>query len=200
MATPISQWKKVDSEEVSLPSGNVCLVRRPGMEKLFSSGVLPDELTKIALQQIENAGGRSPQDHKKKGASEEIDPEIMKKFMESENAIQDIFMAFDRVTEMCVVEPRVKWHMKKSLDPHGTHIVDEKGVPMYEEIHPSDRSEDVLYTDEIDIEDKTFLFNFVVGGTRDLERFHQEYGDAMADLSVGQNVELSAERTDGNQV
>lgn len=192
--TPAKSWKRDRGEEVELPSGNVALVKRPGMEKLFSAGVLPDELTKIALESIDkaNSGGK-PQDHKSKGP-DDIDPEMMKKFMEGENAVQDIFDSFDRITEMCVIEPPVKWHMRKVLID-GLHATDDKGKPRYEEIPLSDRDEDTLYTDDIDMEDKTFIFNFVVGGTRDIERFREEYGDAVATVQPREDVAVSAEST-----
>lgn len=191
MATSARNWKKNSAEELQLPSGNTCLIKRPGMEKLFSAGVLPDELTKIALENVESANsGGKPQDHK--SAADAIDPEIMKKFMESENAIVDIFSAFDKVTAMCVVEPRVLWHMRDKVDDQGRRMSGEGGRPLYEEIPFGERDEDVLYTDDIDQDDKVFIFNFVVGGTRDLERFRAEYGDALATVQSGENMEMSS--------
>lgn len=55
-------------------------------------------------------------------------------------------------------------------------------------IHPvpedeADRDEDLLYADEIDEGDMMFVFNWVVGGTHDLERFRDEQAAVMADLS-----------------
>lgn len=47
------------------------------------------------------------------------------------------------------------------------------------EVHPkpaseAERDDDLLYIDEIEDEDKMFLFQWVTGGTRDLERFRAE--------------------------
>ena len=205
MATPTSSknWKKAKGEELTLPSGNVCLIKRPGMEKLFAAGVLPDELTKIALESIDVAqSGGKPQDNLPKGGTPlEMDPELLKKFMESEDAITDIFASFDRITEMCVISPEVRWHMRKQTDDTGHWVVDDKGKVQYEEIpfserlsdeheadDPNYREEPPIYTDEIDIDDKTFIFNFVVGGTRDVESFRSEYGDALADVQPREDV------------
>lgn len=47
---------------------------------------------------------------------------------------------------------------------------------------PEDRSEDLLYVDEVDLDDKMFIFNWVVGGTADLDRFHEEQGAAVQNL------------------
>lgn len=191
--TSAKGWKKVVGEEVTLPSGNVALVKRPGMEKLFAAGVLPDELTKIAIENIDQAqAGGIPRDHLPAGGAKapDIDPEMLKKFLEGEHAVEDIFSSFDKITEMCVLQPPVKWHMRKKTDATGHWVRDDKQRPQYEEIPHNERDEDVLYTDDVDIEDKTFIFNFVVGGTRDLETFRTEYGDALADVQPSQDVDL----------
>lgn len=190
--TSVTSWKKPVGEKLELPSGNVCLVKRPGMEKLFAAGVLPDELTKIALANIDAAQAPGkPQDHLPKGGvASTLDPETMKKFMESEGALQDIFASFDRVAEMCIIEPPVKYHMRKKVDAAGQTVVDHRGRVQWEEILEHERNEGILYTDEVDAEDKSFIFNFVVGGTRDIEQFREETSDDVADLQPREDVEL----------
>lgn len=191
--TSAQQWKKVSQgEEVELPSGNVALIKRPGMEELFAAGVLPDELTKIALDKVGEAQGR-PQDFKKKKAAQNLDTEMLQKFMQGENAVADIFQSFDRITEMCVVQPEVRWHMRRIVDEDGHPVMDKNEKFTYEKIPYAERADDVLYTDDVDMEDKTFIFNFVVGGTRDIATFRQEYGDALADVQSGEDVELPSE-------
>lgn len=191
--TQASEWKKVSrGDEITLPSGNVALIKRPGMEQLFSAGVLPDELTKIALEKVGEAQG-GPQDHKKKKAVQNLDTEMLQKFMEGESAITDIFMSFDRITEMCVVEPPVLWHMRRKVTEDGHQVTDDKDKIVYEPIPYSERDENVLYTDDVDMEDKTFIFNYVVGGTRDIASFREQYGDALADVQSGEDVELPTE-------
>lgn len=39
-----------------------------------------------------------------------------------------------------------------------------------------ERDDSVLYVDEVDMDDKMFIFNWAVGGSSDLERFRQEQG------------------------
>lgn len=46
-----------------------------------------------------------------------------------------------------------------------------------------DRSDDELYIDELDTEDKMFLFQWATGGTRDLEQFRSELADGVEHLS-----------------
>lgn len=198
MANPTapSQWKKNTAEEVKLPSGNVALIKRPGMEKLFAAGVLPDELTKIALESIDTAEKGKPTDHLPKGGAkpQELDPDMLRKFMETEGAIEGIFSSFDRICEMVVVEPPVKWHMRKVTDANGHWVRDSNEKPQYEEIPANERDEEnFVYTDDVDIDDKTFIFNFVVGGTRDVETFRSEYSDALADVQSREDVGLPPE-------
>lgn len=189
--TSVASWKKPVGEALELPSGNTCLVKRPGMEKLFSAGVLPDELTKIALKNIDAAKAPGkPQDHLPPGGvTEGLDSESMKEFMQSENAIEDIFSAFDRITEMCVIEPKVRYHMRQVVDSNGHTVTDIKGRVQWKEIPTDERSEEFLYTDDVDPDDKAFIFNFVVGGTRDLEQFRETTGNDVAAVQPREDVE-----------
>lgn len=57
----------------------------------------------------------------------------------------------------------------------------------------SERRDDVLYVDEVDMDDKMFIFQWAVEGTRDLERFRSEQTAGMAAISSGENVESKAE-------
>lgn len=59
----------------------------------------------------------------------------------------------------------------------------------------ADRREDVLYADEVDQDDKSFLFQVVTGGTTDLEKFREATQANVVALSGRQDVELPAERT-----
>lgn len=89
----------------------------------------------------------------------------------------DMIRMFDAVTCHVVVQPRVH------------------PVPENEE----GRDDDLLYVDEVDVNDKFFIFNFAVGGTRDLERFRQQQEDAMGTVRDVEITEDPAERVDGDQ-
>lgn len=194
MATSAKNWKKASGIDLELPSGNTCLIKRPGMEKLLAAGILPDNMTPIALEAVQRAQDTpgKPTDHKKKKGSEsELDPELMKKFLEDENALVDIFASFDKVAAMCVIEPKVMYHLRPVVDGSGNTRKDTKGRDVLEEIPAEERDEDIVYTDDVDMDDKTFIFNFVVGGSSDLEQFRNEYGDALADVQSREDVEVS---------
>lgn len=77
----------------------------------------------------------------------------------SEEQIKEMMDLFDAATVLCVVEPKV-------------HRVPRDGEG--EPVPIEDRDPDKLFVDEVDFEDKQFIFQWVVGGTRDLERFREE--------------------------
>lgn len=85
----------------------------------------------------------------------------------------NVFM--DDVFLHCVVEPEVL----------PVPIPDEEGdVP--------EREEDVLYIDEVEMEDRVFVFQFSVGGTRSVQRFRQLQVTDMAVVAAEQLAEDEA--------
>lgn len=190
MATPTAAkaWKSQAAAgiELTLPSENVCLVRRPGIEEIMTSGVVPDELSSIVMKTIKGAQTGRPQDHQQKKAAEgEIDPKDLQKMFKTTEDVFRLMDSFDKITEMCVLEPKVKWHKREVRGADGHIKRDDKEHPVLEVIPQDERDEDVLYTDIVDMDDKMFIFNYVVGGSTDLEQFRQEYGDSLASVSAG---------------
>lgn len=71
-------------------------------------------------------------------------------------------------------------------------------------VHPvpedeDDRDDELLYTDEVDDEDKMFLFQWSIGGTSDLERFRQEAAADLATLAQGSGGKSPAKRASGSR-
>jgi hypothetical protein len=58
---------------------------------------------------------------------------------------------------------------------------------------PRDKERGKIYPSSVSMEDKMFLFNWAVGGTRDLARFRQELQESVADVESGADVEGAAE-------
>lgn len=152
--TSVGAWRaRSVTEDLALPSGNVCRVKRVGPDVLLKEGVLGDSLGPIVAKAIEKNRGLRPQDI-----------EINSK------TINEMLGGVDRVCAQVVVEPRLLLH----LNEDGETIPDVNREP----------KEVAIYTDEVDVEDKMFIFQFVVGGTRDWERFRQESGAALGDLGL----------------
>jgi hypothetical protein len=101
-----------------------------------------------------------------KGEEPAIDE--LSSILKNPKELQDLFAFIDAVVIYCCVEPKVE------PEPEATFI----------------RDENVLYVDEVDMDDKMFIFQFSVGGTKDLERFRQQSEANMESLSARQDVEL----------
>lgn len=150
-------------EDLTVPSGQLCLVRRPGLEGLMKAGVLHnvDSLTQVVNEK-----------HLKrvKGKQAAVDPEInMSSLMKDDEAMAEVTNVIDKVICYCVVKPEI----------HRT---------------PNDvtrRQPGVVYADMVDLVDKMFIFNFVVGGTRDLESFRGGLDALVGSVEAGEGVSES---------
>lgn len=71
------------------------------------------------------------------------------------------------------------------------------------QIHPipalgKKKDDALLYVDEIEDEDKAFIFQYVTGGTKDLEQFRQQATEQLASLQSGAAMAMPAKRAPGN--
>lgn len=102
----------------------------------------------------------------------EVKPADLTDMMEDPKALGDIIALADAVVCECVVEPRVY------------------PTPKNEE----ERDDELLYADEVDLDDKMFVFSWATGGTKDLERFRDQSARALEDISSGKEDWSEAER------
>jgi hypothetical protein len=133
-------------EDLTFPSGQLALVRRPGLQGLMTAGVLHqmDTLTPLIQQHKDKANGKK--------SSKAAEQQLMQQILGDEKKLEELMHLLDRVTVHCVVKPEI-------------------------EMTPNDvtsRVPGVIYADMVDLEDKLFLFNYAVGGSRDLQRFRGE--------------------------
>ena len=83
-------------------------------------------------------------------------------------AIAAVSHVVDRVVSYCVVKPEVY------MAPNDK----------------TSREPGVVYTDMIDLVDKFFIFNFVVGGTRDMESFRGGLLEPVGSVESGEGVSM----------
>jgi hypothetical protein len=102
----------------------------------------------------------------KKGKKQEVTDEDMVKVLQDEDQLREISNFMDTVTIICAQEPKV-------------YPVPEEGV---------ERDDDLLYVDDIDEDDKSFLFQAVMGGTTDVETFRAERAGNVAAVRRRQNM------------
>lgn len=163
------QWQKQRGEELELPSGNVALVRRPGPAALLRKGVLPDAMSEMISEMISKGQGLSNQ----QSADLAKDPEML----------GGMIIAMDKVLCAVVLAPHVLYHVGKKDPVTGAWQPVYDNDPTAVEIPYDERDEDALYADDVDFEDKSFIFNYAVGGTRDIARFREESDVLVATLS-----------------
>ncbi len=140
-----------DSTDLTLPSHedpddpksphNVCRVKRPGVQGLIAAGVLDSFDSLTALVQSEHID-------RVNGVQEKRQAERALLMEDKESLVKALEMV-DRVVTYVVVEPKLTMPPKNE----------------------SERDPDVTYTDEVDLDDRMFILQFVLGGTRDLESF-----------------------------
>lgn len=151
-------------EDVTVPSGQRCLVRRPGMEGLIKAGVLHnvDSLSQVVNEKhLKRVAG-------KKEEAAEID---MSSLMNDDEGMAEVLNVVDKVICHVVVKPEIQ----RTPDD------------------VTRRQPGVVYADMVDLVDKMFLFNFAVGGTREMESFRGGLLDAMGGLEAGEGVHVSTE-------
>lgn len=193
MATTVREWKKqgqIGNVELHLPSGNVALVRRLQPEAFLKSGLIPDALSDMVHKAIKSKKGLPPD------ATEKIlnDPEKLPKALQM----------MDEVICYVVMEPPVEMPPRCGVtykgEPCGEYM-DTKdrrhtdaGNPEHHVYMEDARDDDVLYADEVAIDDKSFIFQFALGGTADAERFRKEQRGAVANLSDSKAIPGKAKR------
>lgn len=96
----------------------------------------------------------------------------MSEILADDKQLEEMAKFMDDLICMVAVEPRVHF------------------VPKNED----DRRDDLLYADEIDEADKSFVFQLVTGGTSSLEQFREATAASVAAVSGRQDLELPAER------
>jgi hypothetical protein len=57
---------------------------------------------------------------------------------------------------------------------------------------PQDKERGKIYPSSVSMDDKSFIFNWAVGGTRDLQRFRDELEGSVADVESGEGMEDQA--------
>lgn len=178
MVTQASQWKKATSgpalQDLKLPSGNTCQVKAVGMRNLLAKGMIPNSLMAQIRQQLEkNSEKMSPAQREK--AEAEAARRMMEDISKDPAKIVEVLEVTDLVVLEVVVQPEV--------------------LPAPDD--ENDRDPEQLYVDEVDIEDKFFIFNFAVGGTRNTEQFRGELASVVDPAEDEQPVVKKTKRTGG---
>jgi hypothetical protein len=163
--TPSVWGQKTAFLDLQMPSGQLCQVRQPGVENLISAGVLDnaDTLMAVVNTKVEKAKGKVPAAKRGQAAAA---PNIL----DDPKKIVEVFGMIDKIVEHMVVQPTVRRPVVK-LD-------DGKERP----ILPEERDQNAIYTDSIDLGDRMFIFQYSVGGGKDLDSFRDKFAEGLGAL------------------
>lgn len=178
-----------EPEFTTLPSGQTCWIRRIGIEGMIEAGLLSegDSLMAIVderhIKRARNNQGKNPK------VQEMADEEMARSLMRDPKMLAKIIFFVDQTLPVVVVEPTVRSHFR-ILQP--SNVPGE--LPDTEMIPGREREPDAVYTDQIGLEDKMFIFQMCVGGTRDIETFRAQSDAAVAGVVDGADVPRETKR------
>lgn len=161
-----------------LPSGQECDAKPLGMEGILLAGVLSDvdQLTAIIsryTRKVKGANGKADGEHLDEAA-----------LLKDPEALRTLIGLADRMIPVIVVDPVVKLHYVS---------VQMKGKTYTKRLASADREPNTVYTDQIDLEDKFFLFQWAMSGTEvtALETFRPDANGGVGSLANESGVPSS---------
>jgi hypothetical protein len=169
------------------------LVRRPDPMMMVNAGLLDefDSLTSLVGLHIEEVEGKT---------SQQAQQDQLKAFASNISAIRDGVRLMDQLVCAVVVEPEVRRPYlietdsdgKLKRDPNGNYVYATNPIGGEIALLDAERNPDIVYTDEIPDINKTFIMNYAVGGTQDLEAFRKELDRTVATMADGEGVPMSS--------
>jgi len=182
--TSVNEWRKKSTVgkvfTIELPSGNVAKVTRPGLEMLISGGVMPDSLLQIAQGAVEKGAG-------KRVKIQHLDDDKARDIAENPELWSEMIDSVDQIVSHVFVDPKVKYAKEKTTEkrPNGKTVV--TLIPL------DKRDPNYLYTDELELDDKFFVFSFISGDSADLKSFRDKLRGNVESISDGSEVSPVAE-------
>lgn len=156
----VGDFKKRIGGIIELPSGFMVKVKNPGGLRAFlNTGLIPNSLMGIIQKGLDKGSGKG------------IAAEIVKDGKIDSEMLTDMMQMMDGIACKVIVEPRIYPALTEAdlIAWNQGHPEDQK--ELVEELRRDDR----LYADELPDDDKMFLFQWISGGTRDLETFRRQH-------------------------
>lgn len=177
--------------DLELPSGELCQVKRPGVQGLIKAGVLHslDTLTSIVqTETIPNAEGK-PLPKASSVEAVMADPEKFGMMISQVDKIVSYVVVqpsirVPKVTQDDIDAPRSSFEIT-DLDRELTDAERDALI----ESHPSD----LIFTDWIDEIDKMFIMQFAVGGSASLAKFREDTQASLGSLHSGEAASPASE-------
>lgn len=147
-------WGGSAYEDLRLPSGQLCLARRMGVEGLMKAGIIHDIDPLMGMVQMHEA--------RVAGKDTESNEKAMLDILKDESKMTSLFHMLDRIVCAVAVKPEVK------MTPNDV----------------TRRQDGVIYTDMIDLEDKMFIMMWTMGGAETVAGFRDQFEKSLGSLSA----------------
>lgn len=181
-----TQWGRPKQGDLVCPSGQICLVKPLSIVGLVEQGVLTnvDELTALVSERVIDPIKRGKPI--KDLTAEDVNIDELTKDPKSIDRIMDVV---DKTLIAAVIQPPLHLPPKK-MDKDGKLELDADGNPQDDD---DAREEGRVYTDTIEVTDKMFIFQFVLGGTRMWADFRDSAAKLVGDLRSVEAVGSASE-------
>lgn len=164
--------------DLEVPSGALCQVRRPGPMGLMRAGLI-DQLDilggLVQTEHVDRVDGRQ--------SEEDLETRQRRQAMEilkDRSKLEAADRLMNRIICYVVVQPHIEM----------PEVHDEK-ADRWRWIPNEERDPKLVYADTVSEEDKSFIMQFVMGGTADIATFRKEQQEAMGGLEPGQGAQGS---------
>lgn len=159
-----TKWGGETVVDLEVPSGQLCLARRPGLNGLLKAGVLHDidPLLPLVDEHVARVEGKVDPARRE----EQMNKQIMDVFKD-EAKFATVEHMLDRVVCYVVLKPQIL------MNPNDI----------------TQRKPDKIYADMIDLTDKMFILDWCLGGTADVTSFREKLTTAMGNLANVQSDE-----------
>lgn len=153
-----------DEEEITLPSGQTCRAKKVSIESMVEAGILDqvDSLTATVDRYVRKTKGGKVSD-----GTPVVDPSIL----QNGEALKLIITMADRALPYIVVSPPVTLHFSEQTV--GKTKVTKK-LTKEERADKRAIQPDLVFTDQIGLEDKMELFQWAMGGLEAFQSFRKQ--------------------------
>lgn len=186
--------------DLPLPSGQLCEVKRVGVTGLIKVGLLDSLDSLTAIVQTDHV------DRMRSGGESKISPEDIQGLAGDAGRLETAMDLMDRVIEYVVNQPELLRPIRRDENGQpirrpkidrltGEPAMTKTGEQVFEDVPllEKERVAGQVYTDAVDLMDKTYIFQFVVGGVSDLDQFRKEFGETLGSMGAVQAVPDPAE-------
>lgn len=171
--------------DLTLPSGDTCQAKRVGPAEMIRIGILDsfDELT--ALVQEEHIAPKTTAGQI--AAAKRVEPAeaqaAVQALIRDKDKLAASFHLVDRMVVGVVAQPPV-WIDYQTKDETEAEFADRAAKA---------EADEAVAVRDIDLEDKMFIVNWAMGGSRDLKSFREGREQLMGDLETSAAVQLPTE-------